>query len=417
MLLSHALRVGPGSVVAFVGGGGKTAAMFRLAQELAPRVPVITTTTTRIFSAQISLAPIHVPVASPDDLPDLEQLLAERGDPGRGDPPGRPYLLLTAPPDPSDPAKAPGLSLETLGVILARTASLSPVVLVEADGSRMRPFKAPAAHEPVIPPQATHVVSVVGVDALGRPLRDEYVHRAALAAELAGAAPGDPVTPEVVAAVLTHPQGGLKGAPRAARVSALINKVESPAQEAAGREVAERVLRAPVPRAPFYNSALLASLRSPDPVGTALGRTAGVILAAGESRRFGGEPKQVAELAGKPLVAHVAQAALAAGLEQVLAVVGSAPAEVARALAGYPVGLVDNPGWSRGQSCSLQAGLREVFPGVDAVVFLLADQPTEKHAREVAWVEADERIFWDVDTPDDYRRLTERRGSERTRPA
>src|SRR5712691_8606990 len=59
--LADALNVAEHEVVALVGGGGKTSAMFRLAREVAENGGnAITTTTTRIFAAQIALAPTHV---------------------------------------------------------------------------------------------------------------------------------------------------------------------------------------------------------------------------------------------------------------------------------------------------------------------------------------------------------------------
>ena len=62
MKLTEALDVADNEVVALVGGGGKTSAMFRLAREIATAGGnAITTTTTRIFAAQIALAPAHVP--------------------------------------------------------------------------------------------------------------------------------------------------------------------------------------------------------------------------------------------------------------------------------------------------------------------------------------------------------------------
>jgi len=489
MRLSRALRVGPGSVVAFVGGGGKTNSMFRLAAELAENGPVITTTTTRIFAAQISLAPAHYQVSSPDDLPGLVGLLESH-----------PHILITGEPDSTRSGKAPGISLETLSAILSRTASLAPAVLIEADGSRMRPFKAPGPHEPVIPPQATHVVPVVGADAMGKPLRDEYVHRAALVAELAGAAPGSPITPEIIARILLHPEGGRKGVPASARLSLLFNKVESPEGLRAGLKVITRLLsmpgaqesrlppvrevptkstnpievRSPVSARnpdshtnqvhspqPDFSSVLLASVKSMDPVQAVYGRTAGIVLAAGESRRFEGGPKQLAGFQGKPLVAHAVDAAISAGLEEVIVVTGSSGTEVAAALGERPARLVENPGWAEGQSTSLKSGLRAVSPGVDAAIFLLGDQPLvspdlirellethrttlapivaprhlgrrgnpdlfdratwpdlfalsgdvggrllfEKYDSEVAWVEWDETIFMDIDTEADYKRL------------
>ena len=64
MTLADALRMTADESVALVGGGGKTTAMFRLAREVVDRGGrAITTTTTRIFGAQIALAPAHVPAA------------------------------------------------------------------------------------------------------------------------------------------------------------------------------------------------------------------------------------------------------------------------------------------------------------------------------------------------------------------
>ncbi|MCZ7671710.1 MAG: selenium cofactor biosynthesis protein YqeC [Chloroflexi bacterium] len=95
-------------------------------------------------------------------------------------------------------------------------------VLVEADGSRMRPIKAPAEHEPVIPPDATVVAPVVGLDALERPLseiahRPEKIEQLLLPTSHFSLLNGM-LTPEAIARILTHPWGGLKSVPAGARV-------------------------------------------------------------------------------------------------------------------------------------------------------------------------------------------------------
>lgn len=50
---------------------------------------------------------------------------------------------------------------------------LADIVLIEADGSRRMPCKAPAAHEPVLLPQCDIVLAVAGVSALGESLEKD----------------------------------------------------------------------------------------------------------------------------------------------------------------------------------------------------------------------------------------------------
>ena len=86
-------------------------------------------------------------------------------------------------------------------VAIAELATWFDYVLVEDDGSAQRPFKAHAAHEPVIPAEANQVICVVGVSGFGRPVA-EIAHRPELYARLAGVSVEDTVTPEIETAVL-----------------------------------------------------------------------------------------------------------------------------------------------------------------------------------------------------------------------
>jgi len=234
-------------VVALVGGGGKTTAMFRLAREMVEKGGnAITTTTTRIFAAQIALSPAHVAATDATRERVSAALAAHR------------QVLVIGPTNASD-GKADGVSLD----LFRRLRRWCPGVCIlnEADGSRMRPFKAPAEHEPVIPPETTLVVPLVGADVFGKTLDAEHVHRPELVSALSGAPLGTPITPEIVARVLTHPEGGRKNVPAGARVVALINKVESLPDLKPARETAERLLREPAIR-----SVVLAAVRGNEPV-------------------------------------------------------------------------------------------------------------------------------------------------------
>jgi CTP:molybdopterin cytidylyltransferase MocA len=106
-------------------------------------------------------------------------------------------------------------------------------------------------------------------------------------------------------------------------------------------------------------------------------KVAAILLAAGGSRRMG-EPKQLLELEGEPLVRRAARAALETRCARVLVVTGAAGGEVEAALAGLDVEVVRNPVWETGLASSIRAGLeaaQRAVPGLDGVLVLLADQP------------------------------------------
>ncbi len=375
MLLSTALRVQPKDVVVLVGGGGKTTAMFRLADELAAAERrVVSTMTTRIFVSQMERAPARLMLEGEGAL--LAQLggaLAEHGH------------VLIAGGAIVEEDKVQGVPPELLDRVAAHPAV--DAVIVEADGSRRLPFKAPAPHEPVIPASATVVAPMVGLDVLGRPLDEAHVHRPGLVAALTGAALGDPVTPEMIAAVLAHPDGGAKGLPARGRLVPILNKVTD-ARLPAARQIARLLLAQP-----HVDSVLIAAVAEPDPVREVWGRVGAVVLAAGEARRFG-SLKQVLPWRGVPLVAHVTAQALACpDIARVAVTVGAEAERVIAALSEISAPqIIPVPDWAAGQSRSVRAGLAGVLtppssspeltaqgrgPGgeVSAVLFLLADQP------------------------------------------
>lgn len=97
-----------------------------------------------------------------------------------------------------------------------------------------------------------------------------------------------------------------------------------------------------------------------------------VVLAAGSSSRLG-RPKQLLVHEGRTLVRRAAEAAVAAGCEPVVVVLGAHGEAVAAELTGLPVRTVDNPEWLLGMGRSLRVGVR-ALPEVEAVLVLLCDQ-------------------------------------------
>lgn len=102
---------------------------------------------------------------------------------------------------------------------------------------------------------------------------------------------------------------------------------------------------------------------------------AAVVLAAGRSTRMGPDNKLLAEIGGKAIVRHVAEAALASRARPVLVVTGHQGEAVQSALAGLGVTLVANPDYAQGLSTSLKAGLRALPGDADGALILLGDMP------------------------------------------
>lgn len=101
---------------------------------------------------------------------------------------------------------------------------------------------------------------------------------------------------------------------------------------------------------------------------------AGVVLAAGSSRRMG-RPKQLLEVGGRPLLEGVIASANASRLDEVVVVLGAnADAILGQVDLGRARAVV-NPDHAAGMSTSLRVGLAALGPEVDVAMVVLGDQP------------------------------------------
>lgn len=162
-------------VIAVVGGGGKTSLIFRLMEELvASGKKVIVTTTTHMAYEP------HRPLASGRDLKLVRDNIEKYGYTMAAEILGEEKKLRSLPPE-----------------ILTELKECCDVLLIEADGSRQLPLKVPAEWEPVIPEIADLVISVIGLDCLGKPIR-QTAHRMERTSEFLKKSLDAPVTPEDV---------------------------------------------------------------------------------------------------------------------------------------------------------------------------------------------------------------------------
>lgn len=225
--LTEALGLHKGvRMAAFVGAGGKTSSIFRVASEFSARgKTVLVTTTTQMF------------------LPKQEQCdhLFLSPDPG---------VLLSASclrgitfyADHREGGKVRGISSRQLDALAS--SKRFDGILVEADGSRRLPVKAPAAHEPAVPASADMVVGVIGLDCLGTRNTEGTVHRPALFAAVTGIPEGAAITEAALVQLACAKNGLFQHTPPGALRVLFLNKAESPSQVRQGIGIAQSVLAA-----------------------------------------------------------------------------------------------------------------------------------------------------------------------------
>lgn len=223
--LYRALKIGAGDIVAFVGAGGKSSAILQVARELREaEIPVLVAPTTKMSLSEAER------VGSVLVSEDMEELSAEVTE------------ILTS--EGVAVAGSTMLSKRRIGgVEPAWVPALVPghgVTLVEADGSRRRPIKGTASHEPLLPEGATLVVAVAGLRALGEPVDEEHVHRPEVFSEITGVGPGHTIDAPAFARALL---AGLRNAPENARRAALLADVEPGPSMARASVVARELWR------------------------------------------------------------------------------------------------------------------------------------------------------------------------------
>jgi molybdenum cofactor cytidylyltransferase len=393
MEISRAFRLQTPQIVSLTGAGGKTTAMFQLARKF-PQA--IVTATTHLGAWQTSLADHHI-IAK--ELSDLEKI------------PSHGVTLITGE---IENGRTNPINQNTLNWLRENTKKLAIPLFIEADGSRQKSLKAPAPHEPPIPEFAETAIVVAGLSLLGKPLSDDHVHRAEIFSQLSGLQINQPITADAVTRMLTHRQGGLKNIPPTARRVAFLNQADTPELQSIGGGMARKLFN-------DFDSVVVGSLAHNN--FQTFEHTAGIILAAGESTRFGA-PKQLLNWKGKAFVRQVAETALQADLWPVIVVTGFHTAEIESALNGLPVEIVRNPDYEQGQSTSIRAGIHALRKNVGAAIFLLADQPqipvdviralVEKHSQEMQSIVAPlvlenrraNPVLFDRDTFPDLLQLT-----------
>jgi probable selenium-dependent hydroxylase accessory protein YqeC len=204
-----ALGISSGDVVAFAGAGGKSGAILSIARELVDdgmRV-IVAPTTKMLLTETERVGPLVTLDKAGDPTSRIKSSLVGSGAVAVGS------GLLSK-------KRVSGVEPDFVSAL----AKLVDVVLVETDGSRRRPIKGTAGHEPLLPGSSTLVVAVANIHALGKPVDEEHVHRPQLFSDLTDIGPGQSITAHAFALALAH--GSLRDLPEGARPAALLTGVE-----------------------------------------------------------------------------------------------------------------------------------------------------------------------------------------------
>lgn len=346
--LYSALRMQDASCIAFVGAGGKTTAIFKVAREMSQ--PVIVTATTHFGTWQTQYADNHIIASDDAFIKQLEEKLQG-------------VLLITGEVE-GDRTKS--IDEELLTQLHSHCKSHSIPLLIEADGSRQKSLKAWADHEPPIPSFVDQVVHVVGMGGLGKPLTDEFVHRAEIFSEISGLNIGEAVTAKSIENVLVHKDGGLKNIPSGAKRCLILNQADTSEIQSIVHSMKGNLL-------PCFHNIVVANLKD-DLIHAVHEPIAGIILAAGEASRFG-KPKQLLDWKGEPFVRVIAQTAIRAGLSPVVVVTGANSEKIEKAIRDLDVKIAHNDNWKSGQGSSIKIGTQSLPKECGGAIFLLADQP------------------------------------------
>ncbi len=235
-------------IIAFVGAGGKTTAMFFLAQELRKRGKnVLVTTSTKIYlPASTQYDSLYVDES-------IEQIMRHRFK-GNGE------ILVAAANKNSKTNKLIGFQREQLNT-LCEYMDIDHL-LFEADGAAGKSIKAPADHEPVLSESTDLVLGVIGFDVLGKKINAETTHRSELLTHLTGAKIGTIIDHAVIEKLVESPMGLFKSAPESCLKILLLNKIDTLEH----LKTARRIVSKPLPNLRIPDGIILSCMIRDKPV-------------------------------------------------------------------------------------------------------------------------------------------------------
>ena len=215
----EAFSLSTNSSVSVVGSGGKSTLIRKLAKDAGEySYPVVITTTTHIELPFLSENE-NLMLATSGEI-DMS-LVTQKAK-------NQPLILIHKK---LSNHKARGFDPKVLCSVAGRQ-----LLLIEADGSRRKPFKIPASWEPVICDETSHAIIVCGLNALNRPFNDRWVHRSHLDAKHL-----NHITPYDVARIISTPSHYLDKFPKNCLAFVYLSGCTSASRYTVAKEIAKHI--------------------------------------------------------------------------------------------------------------------------------------------------------------------------------
>ncbi|MBE0449762.1 MAG: putative selenium-dependent hydroxylase accessory protein YqeC [Clostridia bacterium] len=193
-------------MVSIIGGGGKTTTIYRLGKLLSVNHMVLVTSTTAMFRP----GPDQVDEIYFNELPDFK-------------PDAKGVMGFFSHVHKENDQKVKGVEPCVLDAFILDKRPM--IILNEADGAKHRPIKAHSVREPVIPEKSDIVIVVLGLDGLGKPVSEEWIHRIGEFRRITGAGSNENIDSDHLISLISHPDGLSKDIPDQAEVILLLNKL------------------------------------------------------------------------------------------------------------------------------------------------------------------------------------------------
>lgn len=186
-------------VISIAGGGGKTTTMNRLAKELSQEgKKVLISTTTAMMMPESGDYDYFITEEEFLEDPKVLELSAERGK----------IAVLIGTMIRIDKVK--GVEMPIIDRI--KEMEIYDYIIVETDGAKRKPIKAPREDEPLNPYSTDLVIGIIGLDSLGKKIEEENIHRVEIFKKILNITDEKYIDEELVAALALHPQGLFKNA-------------------------------------------------------------------------------------------------------------------------------------------------------------------------------------------------------------